>query len=349
MNQSILDESTLGAFLEKQGGKKFRLQQIMQAVFRDRVNAVDEITTIPEALRNALKKEFFLSSLEEVRRETSQKDQTVKLLFKTRDGLFLESVLMRHLKGRLTVCVSCQVGCAMACTFCATGKLGLFRNLEWFEIVDQLMHINRLLKTEGKEVTNVVFMGMGEPMANYGNVVKAIRVMNDPKKGAKGARHITVSTSGLIPGIEKLADEKLQIKLAISLHAPTDTLRSEIMPINKAYPLNKLMAALDRFTARTNKRIFYEYVMLSGLNDSPERAHELGKLLKGRLAHVNLIPWNAVPGSPYERSDLGVMRKFQGILKEYGLTSTIRASLGDDIAAACGQLAKKNVKTEKIA
>jgi 23S rRNA (adenine2503-C2)-methyltransferase len=343
---SILDDAALQAFLEARGEKPFRLKQIHQALYKDLVESIDEMTTISAPLREELKKEFFFNSLEPSSVQKSLKDSTVKVAFRTRDGLYLESVLMSHLKGRKTVCVSSQVGCAMACTFCATGKLGLFRNLHFYEIVDQLLFFDRMLKKETERVDNLVFMGMGEPMLNYENVIKAIRIINDPKKLEKGARHLTISTCGIVPGIEKLIQEKIQVKLAISLHAPNDKLRNEIMPVNKGYPLEKLMDTLDKFTDLTNKRVMYEYVMLSDVNDKPVLAHELGQLLKGRLAHVNLIPWNPIGGdSTYKRSKLTDMKHFQEILSRYGVTATIRASLGDDIAAACGQLAK-NSKTE---
>ncbi len=343
---SILDDKKLTDFLLSIGEKKYRLNQIHQALFKDLAGAIDQITTIPTALRESLEKETFLTSLELVKSEDSQKDATTKVVFKTSDNMFIESVLMRHLKGRITLCVSSQVGCAMGCTFCATGKLGFFRNLHFYEIVDQVLHFDRLLKAQGQQVRNIVFMGMGEPMLNYQNVIEAVHIINAPKKLEKGARHITISTCGIVPGIEQLINAGLQVKLAISLHAPSDELRKQIMPIELKYPLETLMKTLDKYTESTNKRIFYEYVMLQGVNDTPFQAETLGKLLKGRLAHVNLIPWNPVPGIPYGRSESAGMKKFQEILERYGIPSTIRVSLGDDIAAACGQLAKKNQETQ---
>ncbi len=341
---SILDETALTDFLLAQGEKKYRVAQIQQAVFKDLVESVGSITTLPAPLREKLAAEFSLSSLSVAKMLHSQKDATTKVAFETEDHLFIEAVLMRHLTGRITLCLSSQVGCAMACTFCATGKMGLFRNLKWHEIIDQILFFERLLAKEEKQIRNIVFMGMGEPMANYVEILKSIRIMNDSKKLAKGARHITISTSGLIPGIERLIAEKIQVNLAISLHAPTEELRTELMPINKSYSLKKLMAALDKYTEITKSRIFYEYVMLAGINDSAEHADQLGKLLHGRLAHVNLIPWNPVYGADYQTSSHNTMTRFQNILENYEIPSTIRVSLGDDISAACGQLAKQTQK-----
>ena len=355
---SILEEAKLLEFLTERGHKPYRVGQIHQAIFQNLVKDFDGITTLPEDLREELKANFRFFSLAEWKTQKSTVDATTKALFKTWDGRFIESVLMRHLSGRNTVCVSSQVGCPLACTFCATGKLGFHRNLEAHEIVDQILFFERLLKAEqgvaplapkahkGGQggfggVRNVVFMGMGEPMLNYVNVIAAIKMLNDPKKLAKGARHITISTSGLISGIEKLTEEGIQVKLAISLHAPNDALRSELMPINRRYHLVDLMKSLDNYVEKTNKRIFYEYVMLRNVNDKDEHAHELGALLKDRLAHVNLIPWNAVKGSPYELTPREVIRSFQTILETYGVPSTVRVTLGLDIDAACGQLAEK--------
>lgn len=338
---SILEEAKLLGFLTERGHKPYRMGQIYQAVFQNLVADFDGITTLPEELREELRANFRLFSLAEWKTQKSSVDATTKALFKTHDGRFIESVLMRHLSGRNTVCVSSQVGCPLACTFCATGKLGFHRNLESHEIVDQILFFERLLAPEGQEVRNVVFMGMGEPMLNYVNVIGAIKMLNDPKKLAKGARHITISTSGLIPGIDKLTEEGIQVKLAISLHAPNDELRSQLMPINRRYHLADLMKSLDNYVEKTNKRIFYEYVMLRNVNDKDEHAHELGALLKDRLAHVNLIPWNAVKGSPYEMTPREVIRSFQTILETYGVPSTVRVTLGLDIDAACGQLAEK--------
>jgi len=341
MLSSLLDQEKLESFLIEQGEKKYRMEQIYQAVYKDFVGEIKEISTLPESLRKKLQDHFFLSSLTPITMQQSQKDETSKALFETQDHLFVESVLMRHLTGRITLCISSQVGCPMGCAFCATGKLGFFRNLTFYEIIDQILYFERLLKKEGKELRNIVFMGMGEPLLNYENVIRAIKTINDPKRLEKGARHITISTCGIVPGIERLIEEKLQIKLAISLHAPNDTIRNQLMPVSKKFPLDQLMASLDHYSSVTNKRIFYEYILLKGINDEDAQAKELGKLLQGKLAHVNLIPYNHVEGIAYERTEENQMKKFQHILENYGVPSTIRVSLGDDIAAACGQLAKK--------
>jgi 23S rRNA (adenine2503-C2)-methyltransferase len=341
MLSSLLDQEKLESFLLEEGEKKYRIEQIYHAVYKDFVGGIKEISTLPESLRKKLQDHFVLSSLTPITMQQSQKDATSKALFKTQDHLFVESVLMRHLTGRITLCISSQVGCPMGCAFCATGKLGFFRNLTFYEIIDQILYFERLLKKEGKELRNIVFMGMGEPLLNYENVIRAIKTINDPKRLAKGARHITISTCGIVPAIEKLIEEKLQIKLAISLHAPNDMIRNQLMPVNKRYPLDQLMTVLDHYSSVTNKRIFYEYILLRGVNDQDIHAHELGKRLQGKLAHVNLIPYNHVEGVVYQKTEQAQMKNFQRILAHYGIPSTIRVSLGDDIAAACGQLANK--------
>lgn len=344
---SLLDDESLLPFLENQGEKKFRLSQIHQSLYKDLIEDINDISTLPEPLRKELKSEFFMSSLQAVQLQHSKKDNTSKVLFKTGDNLFIEAVLMRHLTGRITLCISSQVGCPMNCSFCATGKLGFYRNLMFFEIIEQVLFFERQLQKEGLTIRNIVFMGMGEPLLNFEEVIKAIRILNNPKKLELGARHITISTCGIIPGIQKLIAENIQVKLAISLHASNDELRNKLMPINKRYSLQQLVKTLDIYSIVTNKRIFYEYILLKNVNDQDIHAHELGKLLRGKLAHVNLIPWNSVDSLSFERTDQKRMKHFQAILESYSIPSTIRISLGDDISAACGQLAKKNQNIEK--
>lgn len=329
-------------------------------IFRELVADFSEITTLPIALRERFATEeipFSLLKLKKVQR--SPDGSTEKALFQTTDGKFIESVLMRH-EGRKTVCISSQIGCPAGCVFCATGKMGIKRNLEAREMVEQVLFWNRLLKTEwliehpqekwvatnpphDARVRNIVFMGMGEPMFNYEHVISAIKDFNDPKKFGIGVRHITVSTVGVIPGIKKLMAEDLGVNLAFSLHAPTEELRDELVPMNKTYPLAELMKVFDEYTARTNRRIFYEYVVLKGKNDRPEDAEELGKLLERRLAHVNFIPYNVNPecGDDLERPAISQIRKMQAILEKFDVPSTIRMTMGDEMAAACGQLANK--------
>lgn len=339
---SILDEQQVSDFLQSVGEKKYREAQITQALYKDLIENIDDITPLSLDLREKLKQEFFLSSLSVKTQQDSHKDSTTKVAFETHDNLFIESVLMRHLSGRNTLCVSSEVGCPLGCTFCATGKMGFYRNLEWYEIVDQVLYFDRLLKKENTKIRNIVFMGMGEPFLNFDNVIRAIKAINDPLKLGKGSRHITISTSGVIPGILKLIKQNMQVNLAISLHAPNNEVRSKIMPINKKYPLEQLIDSLDQYTKLTKRRIFYEYVMLKGVNDTEENAHELGKLLQGKLAHINLIPWNTVGGIEFVCSKREDIERFQKILEQYHLPSTIRVTLGDDIDAACGQLVKNN-------
>lgn len=337
------------------GEKKYRKEQFENAVFRELVENTDQITVFPKELREELKnEELFL--LKPVKTQISSNKKTSKVLLESKDGHKIESVLMRH-EGRNTVCVSTQVGCACACAFCATGQLGLKRNLEAQEIIEQIVFWARELKKEyikeGKgewnpknppqshRVRNVVFMGMGEPLLNYDNVIEAIHVMNDDKKLGIGARRITISTVGIIPQIKKLADLGMQINLAVSLHAPTTELRDRIIPMNKNYPLAELMPVLWGFSDKTLRRIFFEYTVIRDINDSDENAHQLGRLLKGRLAHVNFIPLNENPDlqEKFHRPQMQQIRKMQKILEKYGVVSTVRSEFGDEIAGACGQLA----------
>lgn len=387
----------LSELLSSWGEKKYRIDQVNHAFFRELVSNFSEMTTLPQSLRDRLASEAVFSVLTPVK--TIATHDTEKVLFKTVDGYAIESVLMRH-RGRKTVCISSQVGCPAGCIFCATGKLGIKRNLTDREIYEQVLFWNRRLKeewlnqgemkngqcTSGKgkrdisgdddveqggfsplksdlppsppgqkkvwnplnppheaRVRNIVFMGMGEPLFNYEAVISAIKVLNDPKKFGIGVRHITISTVGIIPGIQKLMDEDLIVNLAVSLHAPTNELRSQLVPMNKTYPLPDLMKILDQYTKGTGKRIFYEYVVLKGLNDRAEDAKALGELLHLRMAHVNFIPYNVNPecGDELKKPEESAMRAMQKILEEYGVPSTIRMTMGDEMAAACGQLANK--------
>jgi 23S rRNA (adenine2503-C2)-methyltransferase len=283
-------------------------------------------------------------------------------LYKLHDGELIETVLMRyetdgHRRNRKTACISTQAGCALGCTFCATGQQGFRRNLSVGEIVAQVIEMQRVAHAEdeaqmvdGKRskgeiqgVTNVVFMGMGEPLANYGNVMNAIRVLNDGQGLNIGARHITVSTVGLVPQILQMAEEKLQINLAISLHAPDNATRSQTMPVNKRYPVEELIRACHKYADATKRRIFFEYVLLKEQNDSVEQAQKLGRLLNGLHCHVNLIPVNPTKEGAFERTDLLAAKDFQGGLKQYGIPSTIRMEKGIDINAGCGQLRERAI------
>jgi len=347
---SIHDELKLQELLKEYKIPKFRYGQIENAIYKNFISDFDEIQTIPKDLREILKRECFYSSLTIDHEATSANGQTTKILFKTQDGLLIESVIMRHLSGRNTLCISCQAGCPMACTFCATGKLWLQKNLELHEIVDQVMYAASLLNSQWERLRNVVFMGMGEPMLNYEAMKQAIHMFTDQKKFDLSNRRVTVSTCGIVPWINKFTEDFPQTSLAISLHAPNDEIRKSIMPVDHTYNLEKLMESLDNYVAKTNKRIFYEYIMINGINDHLKLADELGKLLEWRLAHVNFIPYNAWEGTDsdgYTTTPRFIIEKFQKILEKYWVVSTIRATMWDDIDAACGQLARKKKDEEK--
>lgn len=346
---SIHDEEKIKELFKEQKIQPFRYAQIENAIYKNFVTDFDEIQTIPKDLREVLKSNFFYLSLEVDHIVTSENGQTTKILFKTKSGDLIESVIMRHLTGRNTLCVSCQAWCPMACTFCATGKLWLKRNLEFYEIVEQIMYAAKILNDEGSILRNVVYMGMWEPMLNYDNVKKSIEIACNQKKINLANRRVTVSTCGIVPGIKKFMNDFPQTSLAISIHAPNDEIRKWIMPVDHTYNLDKLMAALDEYVQTTNKKIFYEYIMLNGVNDNIKLAYELWNLLKGRLAHVNFIPYN--PGEwagwiDYKPTPRFLIEKFQRVLEEFWVTSTIRATMWDDIDAACGQLANKKNNQE---
>ncbi|MDD2870658.1 MAG: 23S rRNA (adenine(2503)-C(2))-methyltransferase RlmN [Candidatus Gracilibacteria bacterium] len=341
---SIHDEKKVKELLEANGEKAFRYSQIENAIYKNFINDFDEMNTLSKKVRDLLKENCFFDSLIVDSIKTSENGQTTKLLFKTSTGEFIESVIMRHLTGRVTLCISCQAGCPMACSFCATGKLGLLKNLEFHEIIEQVYFAAKLLNDEGDKLRNIVYMGMGEPMLNYNIVRDTINFVTEQKKFDLANRRITVSTCGIVPGIKKFTHDFPQTSLAISLHAPNDEIRKSIMPVDHTYPLADLMKSLDDYVKVTNKRIFYEYIMINGVNDNIKLAHELGKLLEGKLAHVNFIPYNAGEGTSsdgFTTTPRFVIEKFQKILQHYGVVSTIRATMGDDIDAACGQLANK--------
>ena len=331
------------------GQPAFRARQIWSQLYRNLAPGFEAMSDLPIALRERLAAETSFGVLTPIREQTADGGDTRKLLWRLPDGNVLESVLMVY-PGRATVCVSTQSGCAMGCVFCATGRMGLLRNVTPGEVLEQVLYFARELKnqepgTENQEpnkpdhITNIVFMGMGEPFANYDRWWSAVENLHDPAGFNLGSRSMTVSTVGLAPGIRRLAGERLPINLAVSLHAPNDTLRTELMPVNRRYPLAELMAATSEYIARTNRRVSFEYVLLQGRNDTPELAEELSGLVKGMLCHVNLIPWNPVPGTPLERSHRRRVEAFQSVLLEHGIACTVRVERGVEIAAACGQLA----------
>lgn len=316
---------------------KYRFNQATKSIFQDLIKSWKEAIGLPLPLREKLDKEFPI----EISAETfaSKDKNTVKTLITLEDGLEVETVLMHHSDKRNTVCVSSQVGCPMNCSFCATGKMGFKRNLEVWEILEQILFFARYLKDLGEKITNIVFMGMGEPFLNYQNIMSAIKILNDKNGFNLGARHISISTCGVIEGIERLADENLQINLAISLHAPDNETRSKIMPANKDYPIEKILKAVDEYIKKTNRQVMFEYLMLRDVNDSEEHARSLAKLMRKPLYMVNLISYN--PTGLFDPSPASQIKKFREVLEREGITVTQRHEFGQDIQGACGQLATK--------
>jgi len=326
-------------FAAAHGFKNYRLAQLYRAATRELAEEVGDVTVLPKELRAALTAEGFrFEGVEPVVVEHSNDKQTIKGLFRLADGNEIEAVLMQHHGGRNTVCISSQAGCAYCCAFCATGQAGFTRHLSATEIFDQARYFARLLHARDAKITNVVFMGMGEPFHNYAAVMDAVRLLNDPHGFGLGHRHITISTVGVVPKIDAFADEGIQVNLAISLHAPTDALRSSIMPVNRKWSIDELMAACRRYIAKTNRKVFFEYVMLDGVNDRPEDAQALAALMHGPLYHVNIIPYNSTPDAKLGPTGDERIRAFAAILEAKGVPCTVRMPMGRDIAAACGQL-----------
>lgn len=322
----------------------FRVKQIMQAVYQEGAETFDDISTLPAPLKKQLAEAFQISTVKPTAQEVSKDNSTVKILFELPDGNTIEGVLMRFNDGRRTVCISSEVGCPLKCSFCASGTLRFKRSLTWEEMADQVIYFSRYLKRNGEELNHVVYMGIGEPFRNYDNLLKSLNILMDPQYVGLGARKITVSTAGIVEKIRAFADEPFQVNLALSLHAPNQELRQKIMPIALRYKLDDLMDAVKYYLDKTKRRISFEYVMLRGINDTEECAHELAKLVKGMLCHVNLIPYNATDIDTISGSEKSTIRIFQEILNDAGVPATTRVSLGQDIAAACGQLANKAQK-----
>jgi len=314
---------------------KFRFKQAFKAIFVDLISDWNDNTTLPISLRDVLNVECPLGIKSEI--FGSKNNETTKALITLQDNAKIETVLMKHEDGRATACVSSQVGCPLGCNFCATGKMGYKRNLQISEIIEQVLFWQRYLHSGGDRVTNVVYMGMGEPFLNYNNVIESIKLINDKEGSNIGARRISVSTCGLINEINKFAKEKMQINLAISLHAPNDKLRSKLMPINNKDPLPKLMSAVKKYVDSRSRQVMFEYLMIAGVNDSKQNAKELVKIMKHPLYVVNLIRYNET--GKYKASPSDVIRKFKDILLRSGIKVTQRHSFGIDIKAACGQLA----------
>lgn len=320
------------------GEKPYRAEQVFKWLYENNVTSFEEMTNLSIELREKLKSNFSLCIYKIVKKQVSS-DGTKKYLFDVLDGNMIETVLMEYHHGK-TLCVSSQIGCKMGCKFCASTGIKFMRSLTSGEIVEQILAVQR---DENIKISNVVFMGIGEPLDNYDNVLNAIKILNNQKGLNIGARHISVSTSGLVPKIYKLADEKLQCTLSISLHATTDEQRSKMMPVNDAYNIEELLKACRYYIEKTNKRISFEYALAKDNNDNLEDAKRLVKLLKGMIAHVNLIPINKIENGEFIKSSNENIIKFRDYLNEHGVVATIRRELGSDIDAACGQLRRKNV------
>lgn len=323
-------------FVVKHNFPKYRAEQIYRWI-NTGVSSFDEMNNIPKDLRSKLSEYYYISVVNIEKKQVSSYDNTVKYLFKFGDGECVESVVMNYHHG-YTICISTQVGCKMGCKFCATGMQGFTRNLTPGEMLCQ---IETAQKDLGIRISNIVLMGMGEPLDNFDNVVRFIHLVSSEKGLNIGKRHITLSTSGVVPKIYKLADLEMQITLSVSLHAPNDLMRSATMPINDAYNILSLMEAVRYYIDKTHRRVSFEYAMIDGVNDSDSCAKELGKLIKGMLAHVNLIPVNSVKGSDYRKSNKERLISFTNILNSYGISATVRRTLGSDIDASCGQLKGK--------
>lgn len=330
-----LEEDELVRWVEGLGEPGYRGRQLARWVHGRGARGFESMTDLPLDLRRRLAERARLTGLRVLRRTTSSDGATTKYLLACEDGSTVESVWMRYADGRRSACVSTQVGCGMGCTFCATGLSGFGRNLTAAEITDQV-HV--MQQDQGERVTHVVFMGMGEPLANLDATVRAVRLLNAPYGVHVGIRRITVSTVGLVPQILRLAELRPGFTLAVSLHAPEDELRSQLVPINRRYPLAELLGACREYVARTGRRVTFEYVLLEGVNDAPAHARLLAQRLKGLLCHVNLIPWNPVPSLPYRRPGVERVRSFAGVLHAQGIPVTVRIERGTDILAACGQL-----------
>ena len=344
---SEIDLPSLAAWLEARGEPAYRARQVLAGAHRSDADGFDDLTDLPADLRSALAASFRFSTIRDSHVLRADAGQTAKAVHELHDGQRIESVLMRYpgrgaSADRTTICISSQAGCAVACPFCATGQAGFGRQLTPGEIVDQVLHWHRppwqALGGAGAGHYNIVFMGMGEPLNNADRVFDAVRLLNDPRRLGIGARHITVSTSGVVPGVDRMIEELPQVNLAISLHAATDALRDELVPINRKWPVREVVAAGRRFAARTGRRVSFEYVMIDGLNDTDEQAGALLAAARGWRSHVNLIPLNPTPGSRWSGTPPARIERFARALTGGGVTVTVRDTRGREIDAACGQL-----------
>jgi 23S rRNA (adenine2503-C2)-methyltransferase len=335
----------LAARLAALGCPTYRAQQIWHAVFVDLVSGYDAMSTLPSDLRTRLEGALPFTPGAADQEQVSPDGTTSKTVLRLADGETVEVVSMEY-AGRATACVSSQIGCAVGCPFCATGQAGFVRNLSSGEIVAQVLHVARTLQSRGRRLSNVVYMGMGEPLANVDAVLESIRLLNDPRGFGLGARAFTVSTAGMVPGMDRLANQPLQVNLAVSLHAGDDPLRSVLVPLNRKYPLELLIAACQRYLARTHRRISFEIALVDGLNDRPHHARAVATLVSGLLCHVNLIPANPIPEHrDWRRSSPAAVHAYAQTLITAGIPTTVRDSRGSEIAAGCGQLRARSRQT----
>ena len=345
MQKTCISSYTLEQLAEQlkaMGQPAFRAKQIFHWLHQKLVTEFSAMTDQPKALLAKLEEEYYIAAPVIQRRQQSR-DGTVKYLFRLADGNCIETVVMRYNYGN-TVCVSTQVGCRMGCRFCASTQAGRVRNLEAGEIAAEIYAAQ---KDIGERISHIVLMGIGEPLDNFHNVMDFLTIISSPEGVNIGMRNISLSTCGIVPQIDRLAEKKLQLTLSISLHAPNNAMRSQMMPVNDAYPVEELIAACRRYQKVTGRRISFEYSMVRGVNDSPATAKELAKLIRGMGAHVNLIPINPVDGSPYSATDAENVKRFQNMLTELGVNATVRRRLGSDISAACGQLRREAAKEEQ--
>ena len=339
MNLKSLTLPELTALLKEQGEPGFRAKQVYTWLHKG-VRSYAEMTNLPQGLRERLEEQYPICPPQVARKQVSRLDGTTKYLWELSDGNCVESVLMRYHHGN-TVCISTEVGCLMGCAFCASTHGGLVRRLEPFEMLDQVLFTQI---DSGLPVSNIVLMGIGEPLDNFDNVMRFLELVNSPEGMNISMRHISLSTCGLVPKIDLLAQKKLQLTLSVSLHAPNDEIRNTIMPVNKAYPIDELIAACRRYYEATSRRISFEYAMIHGVNDTEAAAKELLRRMKGLPAHFNLIPLNHVEESPLKPSTRQAVLRFQKLLEDGGITATVRRTLGSDIDASCGQLRRKHMQ-----
>ena len=338
-NLKSMTQAEIGTILKEMGQPTFRAKQVFSWLHKG-IRDYDEMSNLPKSLRTKLQEQYPICAPEIVRKQESQKDGTIKYLWRLWDGNCVETVLMRYHYGN-TVCISTEVGCRMGCAFCASTLGGLVRKLEPFEMLDQVLFTQ--VDSE-LPISHIVLMGIGEPLDNFDNVMRFLELVNSHDGMNISMRHISLSTCGLVPKIDELAEKKLQLTLSVSLHAPNDEVRNTIMPVNKAYPIEELLAACRRYYKATGRRISFEYAMIDGVNDTQENAKELLHRLKGLPAHFNLIPLNYVEESPLKPSSRNAVARFQKILEDGGVPATVRRTLGGDIDASCGQLRRKYTK-----